>query len=101
MRQTELLDALTPSHDDLPFVAPTIDPSGIGFHNATFSWANDSPSEASTPSSRNFKLRVEGELFFRKGKINIICGMRLISCLSRRRKSELIGFIRANWLRQK
>jgi hypothetical protein len=55
-----------------------MDASAIGFNNATFSWANDSLSGTPTPSRRNFKLRIEGELFFKRGKMNMICGTLLM-----------------------
>lgn len=45
----------------------------IGFRNATFTWAKD-PSGTMTPGRRNFKLKVEGELFFKPGCINMIVG---------------------------
>ena len=49
----------------------------IGFRNASFSWANSTGgSAAPTPGTgrRNFNLRIDGDLFFRKGKINLIIG---------------------------
>lgn len=45
----------------------------IGFNNASFSWSRAS-SGTSTPSGRNFILRVESELVFKRGGFNIICG---------------------------
>lgn len=49
----------------------------IGIRNASFSWANQaSGSSASTPGSgrRNFTLRIDGDLLFKKGSINLIIG---------------------------
>ena len=48
-------------------------PDTIGFRNATFTWAKD-PSGVMTPGRRNFKLKIEGELFFKPGCINMIVG---------------------------
>lgn len=45
----------------------------IGFRNATFSWSNDTDGTL-TPSRRNFRLRIEDELLFRRGEINLIIG---------------------------
>ncbi|KAG8681627.1 hypothetical protein FRC09_017351, partial [Ceratobasidium sp. 395] len=45
------------------------DSSAIGFRNATFSW---SPYLAT--SQRSFRLRIESELIFRQGNINMITG---------------------------
>lgn len=47
----------------------------IGFSNAMFTWSNDVATDGSqTPSSRVFKLRVDGTLTFKKGCINLIIG---------------------------
>ena len=49
------------------------DTSAIGFRDATFTWSSDADG-ALTPSRRNFKLRVEPELWFKRGGINLIIG---------------------------
>jgi ABC-type uncharacterized transport system fused permease/ATPase subunit len=46
----------------------------IGFHNATFTWSNDTEGGTVTPSRRRFQLRIEDEVVFRKGCINLIVG---------------------------
>jgi len=72
LKQTELLDA----YKDVE-TAPLIpEPSEdvVGFKNATFVWSQESENGNLTPSTRSFKLRVGGELFFRKGCINLIIG---------------------------
>lgn len=99
MRKTALLDAFMPAQNDLQFAAPTMDPSAIGFNNATFSWIDDSGSGTPTPSRRNFRLRVEGEVLFKRGEINIICGMCLRPCMSWSNWNILAP--RTNWLRKK
>jgi ABC-type uncharacterized transport system fused permease/ATPase subunit len=47
----------------------------IGLRNATFTWSNEVQNH-STPGSlkRRFRLRVDDELIFKKGKINLIIG---------------------------
>ncbi|KAF5345715.1 hypothetical protein D9758_013070 [Tetrapyrgos nigripes] len=45
----------------------------IGFHNATFTWSNDSEDGTMTPSRRRFQLQIE-ELLFKRGCINLIVG---------------------------
>ena len=50
-----------------------VDQRVIGFQDATFVWSRDAqPGEAS--SERNFVLRVEGELRFKRGSVNLIIG---------------------------
>ncbi|KIK08096.1 hypothetical protein K443DRAFT_672979 [Laccaria amethystina LaAM-08-1] len=47
----------------------------IGFKDAEFTWSASTPDDGSlTPSSRAYKLRIEGELFFERGSINLIIG---------------------------
>ncbi|KAF9516655.1 hypothetical protein BS47DRAFT_1371638 [Hydnum rufescens UP504] len=58
--------------------SPGMDPEAIGFRNSTFTWSKSvggAPLEAPvTPSRRHFRLRVEGDLFFHKGGLNLIVG---------------------------
>ncbi|KAG9012453.1 hypothetical protein FRB94_006069 [Tulasnella sp. JGI-2019a] len=80
LKETDLLDRFTKPAQDTPVVPlpPTTDADPIGFRNATFAWKVDSGSAGSsgttTPSQRNFQLRVDGDLFFKKGKLNLILG---------------------------
>ncbi|KAG8864753.1 hypothetical protein FRB96_003338, partial [Tulasnella sp. 330] len=80
IKETDLLDRFTKPEQDISVSAlpPTGDPDSIGFRNATFAWKVDSGSAGSsgttTPSQRNFQLRVDGDLFFKKGKLNLILG---------------------------
>ena len=48
----------------------------IGFRDAMFAWSKDDVGADLTPSSarRSYRLRVDGELCFEKGKINLITG---------------------------
>ncbi|KDQ20385.1 hypothetical protein BOTBODRAFT_305749 [Botryobasidium botryosum FD-172 SS1] len=73
---TELLDEhVNPENETIRqgFAAPTADPTAIGFSDAVFTWANQVPGTP-TPSRRNFRLRIEGDLFFQRGKISLIVG---------------------------
>ncbi|KAG8909039.1 hypothetical protein FRC01_007192, partial [Tulasnella sp. 417] len=76
---TELLDRYTTSNNafSLGALPPSADSEAIGFRNAVFAWSADVPStpgELLTLSRRNFRLRIEDDLFFEKGKLNLIIG---------------------------
>jgi ABC-type iron transport system FetAB ATPase subunit len=45
----------------------------FGFRAATFTWSTN-PSGTLTPSRRNFRLRLEDELLFKRGGFNLIIG---------------------------
>ncbi|CAE6472635.1 unnamed protein product [Rhizoctonia solani] len=60
------------SKRNAPSIETTV-PSAIGFRNATFTWAQQAAS-APNLSARNFKLAIEQELLFHRGKINMIVG---------------------------
>ncbi|KAJ7460660.1 hypothetical protein FB451DRAFT_1353280 [Mycena latifolia] len=69
LQKTELLDVFEEgesSSDSGP-------DENIGFRNATFSWAKDNDGSA-TPSQRNFLLKIEDELIFECGRINLVVG---------------------------
>ncbi|KDR83044.1 hypothetical protein GALMADRAFT_134555 [Galerina marginata CBS 339.88] len=74
--KTELLDSFTEASPDSETIVPANVPSSseIGFRDATFSWSLDEDSGTATPSSRIFKLRVNGELLFKRNRINLIIG---------------------------
>ena len=54
------------------------DPEAIGFSSASFTWSAEQTTEDGTmtpsQSRRNFVLRIDGELTFRRGAINLIIG---------------------------
>lgn len=61
--------------DVAEFAVPLTDPGVIGFHNAVFTWGlSDAGSTPATPSRRKFKLRIEDDLFFKRGAFNLIVG---------------------------
>jgi len=45
----------------------------IGFRTASFAWSSDID-DSLTPSKRKFVLRIEDELIFKRGRINLIIG---------------------------
>lgn len=74
--QAELLDEYAPKHPEATFFQPSEDDDRkdkIGFKNATFAWSDDTGGSL-TPSKRNFLLKIEGEVLFKKGVVNLIVG---------------------------
>lgn len=70
MQSTELLDSIRPLSelvfDEIENRPP---PDVIGFCDASFVWSNDRATDAQA-----FVLRIEGELLFKQGGINLIIG---------------------------
>ncbi|KAF8956542.1 P-loop containing nucleoside triphosphate hydrolase protein, partial [Flammula alnicola] len=76
---TELLDSfsdLKGQPTDSPQIeeGSPIDPDLIGFRDATFVWSLEDGGCSLAPSSRQFKLHVDGELLFRHNCVNLIIG---------------------------
>ncbi|KAJ1309694.1 hypothetical protein OPQ81_006459 [Rhizoctonia solani] len=73
LHKTELLDTYTEKDvaEIIELNPPVAD--AIGFQNATFTWTRQVPG-IPTPSRRNFKLHIDEELLFRRGKINMVVG---------------------------
>ncbi|KAE9400658.1 P-loop containing nucleoside triphosphate hydrolase protein [Gymnopus androsaceus JB14] len=69
--ETELVDTFTQHTSDSFLPVSTEE---IGFRDATFSWSNDCSQVSLTPSRRQFLLKIDGELIFMKGSINLIIG---------------------------
>jgi len=62
-------------YNEAPSLPPSLnDNREIGFRNATFTWTTESTDSSQNGSQRNFQLKVEGELLFRKGCVNLILG---------------------------
>ncbi|EIM80350.1 P-loop containing nucleoside triphosphate hydrolase protein [Stereum hirsutum FP-91666 SS1] len=74
LTETELLDEFAPESETFSDMVTPIETNEIGFRAASFTWSNESNSGATTPSKRRFTLRVEEELLFKKGCINLIVG---------------------------
>ncbi|KAL1741080.1 hypothetical protein HDZ31DRAFT_46206, partial [Schizophyllum fasciatum] len=76
LHNAELLDEYTMKHPEASFFQVNDEEprkDKIGFRNATFAWSEDAGGSL-TPSKRNFLLKVEGEMLFRKGVINLVVG---------------------------
>ncbi|KAF8748718.1 P-loop containing nucleoside triphosphate hydrolase protein, partial [Rhizoctonia solani] len=73
LKNSELLDAYARNTVGTSVESTGPHSSAIGFHNATFTWTKR-PTLASTSSTRNFKLVIDQELLFHRGKINMIVG---------------------------
>ncbi|KAG8744472.1 hypothetical protein FRC11_013448, partial [Ceratobasidium sp. 423] len=73
LQNAELLD--TYDNKDAPLIVEPNPPApdAIGFRNATFTWTRQVPGTP-TPSRRNFRLHIDEELLFRRGKINMVVG---------------------------
>lgn len=56
----------------MPNEYPAPDQDVIGFRNASFVWSRDSLEDE--VGQRNFTLRVEGEVVFKRGSLNLIVG---------------------------
>ncbi|KAF5317797.1 hypothetical protein D9619_012673 [Psilocybe cf. subviscida] len=74
LKNTELLDSFTASDKNEPILTSAISPLDIGFRNAVFSWTTEADSGYTAPSGRIFKLRVDGDLQFKRNSLNIIIG---------------------------
>ncbi|KAF7368478.1 Multidrug resistance-associated ABC transporter protein [Mycena venus] len=73
LKTTELLDAFDEKEAPALFPTDTLTDERIGFRNTTFSWSKESDGTL-TRSQRHFLLKIEGELLFRTGRINLIVG---------------------------
>ncbi|TFK79744.1 P-loop containing nucleoside triphosphate hydrolase protein [Polyporus arcularius HHB13444] len=80
---TELIDEFTESEKNadaaeiLAHSVPEELKDSIGIRHASFTWAADSPTVAVTPGGtrrRTFVLSIDDEVFFPRGKINLIIG---------------------------
>ncbi|KAF9015463.1 ATP-binding cassette transporter [Cyathus striatus] len=74
LRNTELLDSFSKKDTLDPFMYESLpNNSEIGFRDATFVWSSDADGTL-TPSKRKFLLKVDGEILFTHGAINLIVG---------------------------
>ncbi|CAE6479744.1 unnamed protein product [Rhizoctonia solani] len=73
IQNTELLDSFNDKEG--PVILDPNPPASdaIGFRNATFTWTRQVPGTP-TPSRRNFRLHIDEEVLFRRGKINMVVG---------------------------
>ncbi|KAJ6555137.1 hypothetical protein DFH09DRAFT_573964 [Mycena vulgaris] len=73
LKKTELLDAFDEKPETVLFPADPSADERIGFRNATFSWSKESDG-SSTRSQQEFKLKIDGEVLFERGRINLVVG---------------------------
>ncbi|KAG8764714.1 hypothetical protein FRC12_007931 [Ceratobasidium sp. 428] len=71
--KTELLDVYTRKEPTAVVEPPLPTSSVIGFQNAEFTWTQRA-SGTPTPSQRIFKLRIDDEVQFHRGKMNMVVG---------------------------
>ncbi|EJF59658.1 P-loop containing nucleoside triphosphate hydrolase protein [Dichomitus squalens LYAD-421 SS1] len=78
---TELIDEFAePNVDTVEIISSNVPEEyreSIGIRHASFTWANDSAKLAITPGGtrkRTFVLHIDDEVFFKRGKINLIVG---------------------------
>jgi hypothetical protein len=55
------------------FTADASTDERIGFRNATFSWSKESDGSL-TQLQRQFLLKIDGEVLFERGRINLVVG---------------------------
>ncbi|KAJ3531222.1 hypothetical protein NM688_g7605 [Phlebia brevispora] len=76
LHNTELLDEFESvrTHREREQDASSEHQAQIGCGKAHFTWANEDTSGTDTPSRGVFRLRVEGDLVFKRGSFNLITG---------------------------
>ncbi|KAJ7481603.1 hypothetical protein FB451DRAFT_1030640 [Mycena latifolia] len=74
LHNTELLDSFISKDTSELIDADQPASEIIGFRDATFTWSNDETDGTLTPSSRRFLLKIEGEVFFKPGCVNLVVG---------------------------
>ncbi|PIL37563.1 ATP-binding cassette transporter [Ganoderma sinense ZZ0214-1] len=79
LNNTELLDEFT-DKDAASFSAAVVPPQAperdvLGIRGASFTWSNDNDGSLTPgPNRRNFTLRIEDEVTFKRGAINLVVG---------------------------
>ena len=53
---------------------PESDPTEISIRQTSFTWDNEEKSGETTPRRRNFTLRIDDEIIFKRGRINLVTG---------------------------
>lgn len=70
--QTELLDEFSEKRDS-DYAIATMKSTEIGFRNATFTWSATTEGSM-TPSRKQFRLQIDEEVLFKRGRINLVVG---------------------------
>ncbi|CAK5280078.1 unnamed protein product [Mycena citricolor] len=74
LKKTELLDQYTESDATDLLVPADAAKDTIGFKDATFAWTSEKIDGSLTPSKRRFMLKIDGELNFKRGCVNLVVG---------------------------
>lgn len=88
LQKSELLDSFAKQQESSSdFVLPAEEDhderaADIGFKNATFSWSDEDNDGSLTPSSRKYRLHIDGELLFKRNCVNLIIGPTYVTALS-------------------
>ncbi|KAJ7704723.1 hypothetical protein B0H14DRAFT_3903574 [Mycena olivaceomarginata] len=72
LKNTELLDAFDEKQTPALFAADPSSDERIGFRNANFSWSK--VPDGSLTRSRQFQLKIDDEVIFQRGRINLVVG---------------------------
>jgi ABC-type multidrug transport system fused ATPase/permease subunit len=72
LNDTELLDSF--SDEAAIEDASALHTEDLGFAQASFFWSKEHTSGALTPSRQKFRLRIEDDVVFKKGALNLIIG---------------------------
>ncbi|KAJ6508401.1 P-loop containing nucleoside triphosphate hydrolase protein [Mycena sanguinolenta] len=73
LKTTELLDAFEEKGTAVLSASDSSSDERIGFRNATFSWSKESDGSL-TRSQRQFQLKIDDEVVFKRGRINLVVG---------------------------
>ncbi|KAJ7172815.1 hypothetical protein C8R43DRAFT_1208856 [Mycena crocata] len=73
LHNTELLDSFGEKEQATAEFLDTEVSTDIGFRDASFTWSNENDGSA-TPSQHKFALRIDDELLFKRGCINLVLG---------------------------
>ncbi|KAF7369381.1 ATP-binding cassette transporter [Mycena venus] len=77
LHETELLDVFAEKDSNTSELFIPADAAAnekIGFRDATFAWSSEKTGGSLTPSKRKFMLKIEGEMLFKPGCINLVVG---------------------------
>ncbi|KAF8803422.1 multidrug resistance-associated ABC transporter [Phlegmacium glaucopus] len=74
LRDTELLDSFSAEDGVMNDIQHDVDDDRIGFNDAVFTWSEEAGNGSLTLSSSVFRLRVEGNITFKRGCVNLIIG---------------------------
>lgn len=69
-----MLDAFDEKDATALFPEDPLADERLGFRDATFSWSKDSETDRSDTRSKQFELRIDGEVIFECGRINLVIG---------------------------